>query len=200
MNRENLLFLALGALIGFIGGYLLHETMASRQPSRVIQGPAAMAMPAPPVTGPAEPAEGTLDAKRAEMRQLEASLAANPDDAQALLHLANLSYDVQDWQGCVDAYDRYLKLRPEDPDILTDQGTCYRGLGDTTQALEGFHRAEALDPKHWQSRYNEVVVLAMDLQDYAAAERVLDDLRTLQPNNPDVQHLADEVARQRGAA
>lgn len=203
MNRDNVLFLCIGLLVGFIGGYLLHEVMATRQPQRLVPGSGrAATLPAPPTTpaAPGAPEAGSLDAKRAEIRQVEAHLAANPDDAQTLLRLANLSYDIQDWQGCADAYDRYFKLRPEDPDILTDQGTCYRGLGDTQKALDLFRKAQALDPKHWQSVYNEVVVLAFDLRDFAAAERALDELRALQPENPDVQRLAGEIARQRGAA
>jgi len=200
VNRDNVLFVIVGLLIGFITGYLVHEIMASRQPPRLVhgQGQAAPAAPAP--AAPATSPDGGLDAKRAEIQQIETHLTSHPEDAQALLHLANLSYDVRDWRECVDAYDRYLKLRPEDPDILTDLGTCYRGIGDPKKALGLFDRAETLDPRHWQSRYNKVVVLAFDLKDYAAAERVLDELRALQPNNPDVQRLADEVARQRGTS
>ena len=203
MNRDNVLFLIMGLLVGFIAGYLLHEVMASRQPPRLVSQaqPAAQTAAAPQAPTPASgPAAGGLDAKTAQIREIETHLASHPDDAQALLSLANLSYDVQDWHKCVDAYDRYLKLRPEDPDTLTDQGTCYRGVGEPHKALDLFRRAEALDPNHWQSRFNEVVVLAFDLKDFAGAERVLGKLRALQPNNPDVQHLADEVARRRGAA
>jgi cytochrome c-type biogenesis protein CcmH/NrfG len=205
VNRDNVLFLCVGLLVGFIGGYLVHEAMATRQPPRVASGSERAAAQPPAPTTPAAPdgaapEAGTLEAKRGEIRQVEAHLAANPDDAQALLQLANLDYDVRDWQGCADAYERYFKLRPEDPDIVTDQGTCYRGSGDPQKALELFRKARSLDPKHWQSVYNEVVVLAFDLRDYAAAARALDDLRALQSDNPDVQRLADEVARQRGAA
>jgi hypothetical protein len=55
-------------------------------------------------------------------------------------------------------------------------------------------------PDHWQSRYNKVIVLAFDLKDYAGAQKVLDDLQRLQPQNPSISELAAEVARRRSAA
>ncbi len=48
--------------------------------------------------------------------------------------------------------------------------------------------------------YNEVIVLAFNKRDFAGAETTLQRLRQLQPNNPSVQRLADEVEKQRNAA
>jgi tetratricopeptide (TPR) repeat protein len=125
-----------------------------------------------------------------------------PDDGEGLLTLANLYYDTRDVAGARDHYERYLAQSPESPEVLTDLGVCYRNLRQPERALELFRRAQRLQPGHWVSLYNEVVVLAFDLEppDYAAAGERLDRLLDLQPENPEVQGLAAEVQKRRGAA
>lgn len=197
MNRDNALFIVIGILIGFISGYLLHEVMASRQPPRLVHGEAGEA--AAPAPGPR--AQGPDPAALAqEIRALEQRVAADPQDAAAVLRLAGLSFEVGAWSRCAEMYERHVELRPGDPDVLSDLGLCYREMGQVEKALEAFDRAQEIDPEHWQSRFNEVVVLAIDQRDFDAAERVLDELRTLQPGNPDIDALAAEVARRRGTA
>lgn len=200
MNRDNVLFVILGVLVGFIAGYLLHEVVAARQPQRLIHGgAAAMAPPVAPADAPDE-VQARAHAQLEEMRSLETYLATTPNDVRAVLRLANLSFSVGAWNRCTEMYGRYLELADETPDALSDLGVCYRELGEQERALELFDRAQTLDPGHWQSRFNEVVVLAFDLRDFARAERVLDELRGLQPGNRDVEALAAEVARRRDAA
>lgn len=205
MSRDNVLFIVVGVLIGFIAGYLLQEVMSVRQPPRLVHGGDADAgAPEPPA--PAAPAPGgaaqqqATEARLEELRSLESYLASNPDDTDALLQLASVSFDVERWGLCVETYERYLELRPATPDVLSDMGVCYRGVGRLDRALELFDRAHEIEPGHWQSRFNEVVVLAFDQRDFDAAEDVLEELRSLQPENPAVEQLAEEIARRRSAA
>ncbi|MFP3939918.1 MAG: tetratricopeptide repeat protein [Thermoanaerobaculia bacterium] len=209
MSRDNVLFIVIGILIGFIAGYLLQEVMASRQPPRLVHGEdgaggqAAAAPDQPDAQAPGNGGAGqqqAMEARLEEIRNLEGYLASNPEDADAILRLANLSFDVESWSRCVESFEQYLELRPATPDVLSDMGVCYRGVGQLDQALELFDRAHRMEPDHWQSRFNEVVVLAFDQRDFDAAEDVLDELRSLQPDNPAVERLAEEVARRRSAA
>jgi cytochrome c-type biogenesis protein CcmH/NrfG len=206
LNRDHLLFLVIGVLVGFIAGYLMHEVMAARQPAPrfAFQGaaPAAPATPAPGAPGnPAGAPPGAAGgAAMAQIEQLRQHVERNPQDAEAVLALANLNFDVQNFSRARELYERYLALRPASPDVLTDLGVCHRESGEFQRALELFDQAQTLQPDHWQSRYNEVVVLAFDLRDLAAAQPVLEELRRLQPNNPSVTELAAEVERRRSAA
>ncbi|HEX6200198.1 MAG TPA: tetratricopeptide repeat protein [Thermoanaerobaculia bacterium] len=201
MTRDNVLFIVIGILIGFISGYLMHEVMAARQPARLVHGDAGAAPPGGPAPAPGPQPQGAdRAALTQEIRSLEQFVAENPDDAEAALRLANLSFEVGDWTRCAAMYERRLELLPGDPDVLSDLGVCYRELGQADRALAAFDRAQEIAPGHWQSRFNEVVVLAFDQRDFEAAERVLDELRNLQPGNPDVEALAAEVARRRGTA
>ena len=136
----------------------------------------------------------------AEIQRLREYVEKNPNDADALLLLANLNFDIKNWGRARELYERRLALKPGDPDVLTDMGVCYRELGEFQKALALFDQAETLAPDHWQSRYNKVIVLAFDLKDYLGAQKVLDELQRLQPQNPSIAELAAEVARRRSAA
>jgi tetratricopeptide (TPR) repeat protein len=200
VNRNDGLFLVIGLLVGFIGGYLMQDVMADRQPPRLVHGEggvAATGAPMPTEAAAGSAAQARLQERIQEIQSLEARVRSNPDDADALLRLANLSFDVESWSRCIDMYERYLELRPESPDLLSDMGVCYRGIGQLDRALELFHRAQQLDPDHWPSRFNEAVVLGIDRRDFDAAERVVEELRTLQPGDPQIERLAEEIARRR---
>lgn len=201
MSRDNLLSIVIGVLVGFIAGYLLHEVMAARQPPRLVHGDAAAvpAAPGAPPTG-AGGALSESQARMEEIRSLEAYLAENPADADAVLRLANLSWSVESWGRCVELFERYLELRPESPGVLSDMGICYRSLGRLDRALELFDRAQSLDPAHYESRFNEAVVLGLDQREFEAAERVIEELRALRPDDSQVDALAEEIARRRSAA
>jgi tetratricopeptide (TPR) repeat protein len=135
----------------------------------------------------------------AEVRALEDRLAKDPKDPEALRRLGDLNFDISNWQKAEDLYSRYLEVRPDDPDVMTDLGVTLRGLKQFDRALEVFQRVEKVAPDHWQSRYNQVVVLAFDLNRFDAAQPVLDELKRLQPNNDKVTELADAVQRRRPA-
>jgi tetratricopeptide (TPR) repeat protein len=191
--------------------------MASRQPPRLRPGDAAAAaaMGAPDgadAGNPAGPAAtgmaGTAGpggappagAPMAAIQQLREQVEKNPNDADAVLKLANANFDIKRWDRARDLYAQYLKLRPNQADILSDLGITYRELGKYEDALEQFSKALKLAPDHWQSRYNQAVVLGIDLKRYDDASRILAELAKLQPGNPDVARLAAEVDRRRKAA
>ena len=199
MKRDHILFLVIGVLVGFIAGYLLQEVMVLRQPPRLAPGTGSAAAPAGGAGQPGAPAVDP-QAQMQAVQQLRAYVEENPDDAQAVLQLANLNFDIQEWRGAAQLYERYLELEPGHPDVLSDLGTAYRGMGQFDRALETFDQAQEIAPAHWQSRFNEAIVLAFDLGELDRAAEVVDELERLQPGNPRVAELSDLIERQRGAA
>lgn len=195
LNRDHALFLLIGLLAGFIGGYLGHEVMSDLQPARHAPGPA----PAPAAPTAAASPAGTGAPAMAEIQQLQAALERDPDDADAVLRLANLNFDIQRWERAGELYERFLELRPGNPDVLTDLGITQRARGDFAAALERFRAAQRLDPEHWQARFNEIVVLAFDQRDLVGAEAALSELERRAPGHPDVARLAGEVRRLKDA-
>jgi hypothetical protein len=135
----------------------------------------------------------------AEIQQLRDYVASHPKDADAVLKLANLNFDISNWGRARDLYTQYLGLREPNPDVLTDLGTCYRQLREFERALEQFRRAEQVAPSHWKSRFAEVVVLAFDLNRRDAAEQAFAKLQAVAPAQPEVAQLGDELRRRRGA-
>lgn len=192
MNRDHALFLVAGLLGGFVLGYLAHEAMASRQPPRFGVATAPAAAGAPGAAGPA--AGGAMP----EVERLRQAVDANPNDADAVLALANANFDIQNWGRAIELYQRYDQLRPGDANALTDLGVSLRETGRIEEAIAQFRRASELAPDHWQSRFNEAVVLAFDRRDFPAADRAVAELRRLQPGNPELDRLAREIDRLRG--
>lgn len=136
---------------------------------------AAPALPMPPAGG--------LDVQR-RIAGEEQLVAQDPKNAQAWIALGNDYFDTKQRQKAVDAYARALELKPNDPDVLTDQGVMYRELGAFDKAVANFKQANQLDPRHVQSVYNLGVVYAFDLKDrdqaLAAWRRVVE----IAPSSP----------------
>lgn len=204
MNKDSLIAAVFGVLIGFIAGYLMHEVMASRQPQRFVAGapnsmPGAQSMPGAGAPGAPQAEQGAAQALQQEMQSLEQFVQQNPDNADAIRRLADLNFEQQSWPRARDLYTRFLELQPGNPDVLSDLGVVYRGLGEHDKALAHFDEAQRRLPDHWQSRYNEIIVL-LDLKRFDEAQQVMTELEKLQPNNPNVTQLAQELQRQRNAA
>lgn len=201
MNKDHVLFLVIGLLSGFLLGYVAHEVMASRQPMRATfaadAGNAGVNSSSQPPRQAPQPGGGGGGPAMEQVQQLRAYVEKNPNDSQAVRELANLNYDINNWQRAAELYEQYLRLVPDEPNVMTDLGACLRNLGRSTEALAVFQRAREKAPEHWQARYNEVLVLAFDLGRWDDADKALSELLKLQPTNPDVTHLADEFQRKR---
>jgi tetratricopeptide (TPR) repeat protein len=209
MNREQLAFLvaglAFGILIGFGAYHALDETpaldgsTAQAQEPTSPRGPQAMTQTAGPN------AEGGAPMV-ARVNQLKARLQQEPGDVEALTGLANIYYDAAMWEQAANYYERAVQVAP-DPNLLTDLGVCYRGLRQFDKALEVFARAFALDPSHWQSLYNTVVVAAYDAGRTDLARQALASMESMTPRPPELdaarlqqlREVVERLARGEGA-
>lgn len=102
-----------------------------------------------------------------ESRQLIAGAIqkteGDPKDLEAWRELGNAYFDADMPAQAIAAYSRALAIKPDDTNILNDQGAMFRQTGDFTRALANFEKARQVDPYNLESIYNSGYVLAFDL-------------------------------------
>ena len=141
-----MLALAGGFVVGAIAGYLFG---ASRQAASgpVVAAPTTAAA-VPPAGGFAPgpmPGMGLPNADaQNQLARLEALVRTDPKNHDAWVSLGNLYFDTHQAQRAVDAYGKALALKPNDPNVLTDQGGMYRELTQFDKAIANFQKASQL--------------------------------------------------------
>ena len=155
---------------------------------------------APPAGSRGGDAVAAQAALTAEIFRLKQRLREEPSDLQALTRLAHIHHDRQLWEPAALYYEQAVGLSPDDPNLLTDLGICYRGLRRFDDALGVFARARAADGTHWESPYNSAVVLAFDLGQYDRAREALQPLLAMDSPPPQVAELLDGIERAHSAA
>lgn len=201
MKREHLAFLLGGLAFGFLFGFGVAHALATRPGSTPAQE-AAGEIPSP--AGPPAPSQIPSGAQAggggapmmAELQRLQQQVRDHPDDGAAWTRIANLYHDAEMFPQAVGFYEKAATLLPNDPNLLTDLGVCYRRVGEPQKALDVFTRAEKADPKHWQSLYNQVVVY-MDLNRHAEAVAALGRLEKVNPQAPRLAELKQAVEQGR---
>jgi adenylate cyclase len=81
------------------------------------------------------------------------ALALEPDLPDALFARAMIQTNFDyDWKGAAETLRKALALAPQDPALLMEAGNLALARAETTQALDLFRRAVALDPVNAQAR------------------------------------------------
>jgi cytochrome c-type biogenesis protein CcmH/NrfG len=158
MNRYTIIGLAVGLLLGVFIGYQAGSAAGHGTSPAPMQAMPQMPPQMPPqAAGPGPEVQG-----RIQMNQ--SIVARDPKNVAAWIQLGNDYFDTRQPQKAIDAYGRALELKPNDPDVLTDQGVMYRAVGQFDKAIQNFEQANRTDPKHTQSLFNLGVVYSNDLK------------------------------------
>ncbi len=120
--------------------------------------------------------------ENAHIADAEAATVANPQDADAWIHLGNLYYGAQQAEKSVMAYTKALEITPRNANVLTDRGTMYRKMGKFDLALASYEQARKVDPRHENSLFNAGIVLYFDLGRKAEAREKWQQLVRLNPS------------------
>ncbi len=116
----------------------------------------------------------------------------NRDNAEMLIQIGNILFDRHKYESARIAYQAALEHKPNDPDLLTDLGICYRNLGDPEKGVEMMRLAAQADPRHALSRLNLGIILQGDLNDSIGALAYYKEFLAIAP-----QHSHAEMVRQR---
>ena len=175
VKKETMLIVALIALVvGFLGG-IFYSALQSDPTGRV------QTTSAPPQQQQQQP-PGLSREQASNILRLEQEVLADPTNVGAWTQLGHVYFDINNPAKAINAYEKSLELRPDEPNVLTDLGVMYRRNGQPDKALAAFDKAIALDPRHEQSRFNKGIVLRYDMNDREGAVKAWEDLLKINPN------------------
>jgi tetratricopeptide (TPR) repeat protein len=115
--------------------YLIYTQIGGEKSGTSSAAPAGTAQGESPLSG--------LGLQSVDLKPLEDAVGEHPSDAGAQLRLANALHDNRLLPRAVDAYRKYLTMRPKDPDARTDLGICYFQMaqGDSVNRESLLHKA-----------------------------------------------------------
>ncbi len=169
MKKETIVFVIVALVLGVLGGVIYSNWQRDT------------AQPAGTGSAPPSTVGVPLVNYQQQITTLEGIVAREPQNRNAWVQLGNNYFGSDQPIKAIEAYDKALELSPDDPNVLTDQGTMFRRVGWYDRAISNFKRAAELDPNHVQSRYNMGVVYRYDLQDLAGAIAAWESFLALNP-------------------
>jgi tetratricopeptide (TPR) repeat protein len=184
MKREQLAFLVGGFAFGILFGFALFHGIQSRPElaDTSMAGNPGGSM-APAQSG--APASGGAPMV-ARINELKRELQQSPKDINLLVDLADIYHQAAMWEQAAGYYERALELEPAQPDLLTNLGLCFGGMGEYDRALEAFDRAHRENPQHWQSLFNTVIVAARDAGELDVALEAMEAMEAIEPRPADL--------------
>lgn len=109
-------------------------------------------------------------------------LEIDKNNLEGLRGLGNLAYDQQDRKTAIEYYERYLALKPDDPEVRTDLGTMLFESGDVGRSEMEFKRVIEQNPRFFQAYFNLGIVYEAN-GDREGAKAQLEKARELAPDD-----------------
>jgi cytochrome c-type biogenesis protein CcmH/NrfG len=192
MKKETvILYVAIALVVGFVSGVtigILWMTRGVEKPA-MVQKP-LMAPPGAPVQAPPGPDPNEVASKIQTLKEI---VKKDPKNLAAWVELGNLYFESDQPKEAIDAYSRYLTIKPDNADVRTDMGIMFRSLGQFDRAIEEFKKASKSDPKHANSRYNIGIVLLHDKQDIKGAIKAWEEYLKVDPNSERAQRIRARI-------
>lgn len=179
MKKETIVFVVVALVVGILGGVIYSNWKRDAAPQTSDGSP-------PPAAGV------PVVNYQQQIAMLEGIVAREPDNRNAWVQLGNNYFGADQPIKAIEAYEKALELGPDDPNVITDQGTMFRRVGWYDRAVANFQRAAQLDPNHLQSRYNLGIVYRYDLQNFAAAADAWESFLALNPGG-NVEQIRAEI-------
>jgi len=201
MKRETvILYVVIALVAGFVGGaivgilWMTKGTQKMAMVQKPQMAPSGSPMPGPAVQGPTPPARDSAEVA-SQIQTLKEIVKKDPKNLPAWVELGNLYFDTDQPKEAIEAYSRYLAVKPDNADVRTDMGIMYRKLGQFDKALEEFRKAAQSDLKHVNSRYNIGLVLLHDKGDMKAAVKAWEDYLKVDPNSERAQRIKAQIEK-----
>ncbi|MCL5023107.1 MAG: tetratricopeptide repeat protein [Nitrospirae bacterium] len=113
--------------------------------------------------------------------EVKKKLEKNPDDVDALYHLADLYNRDAQYEQAIEAYKKVVKLKPTMGYAYFKMGTAYDRLNRPAEAVEAFKKALKYMP-NYAVAYNNLGVAYGNLEKYGEEITALKKAIKLRPN------------------
>jgi Tfp pilus assembly protein PilF len=145
-----------------LAGHLTPETIgkllvAARDPVRLVRTRVAGTLSRVPAD---QMPPGGIDAYRAALAELEGSMRARPDDPMSHANLGNLEFNRGHIEAASTAFDRSLKIFPDNYPALVNAALAYSAAGRNDRAESSLRHAIDLVPENGAAHFNLGLLLA----------------------------------------
>jgi len=182
MKLESAVYAVAGMCFGIILGWVIAAQQAR-------SGALAPAPAAPAATQAAPTQQNTQRQAPAldegKVQSLTTILKSDPNNASAMLQLANTYFDAERFNDAISWYERTLKVEPTNVDANTDLGVSYYYVNRTNEALATFEKSLQMNPKHTKTLLNKGIVLAFGKEDLKGAAVEWQKVVDLAPTSPE---------------
>ena len=182
MKLESAVYAVAGMCFGIILGWVI----AAQQARSGALAPAAAA----PAAAQATPTQQNTQRQppaldEGKVQSLTTILKSDPNNASAMLQLANTYFDAERFNDAIGWYERTLKVEPTNVDANTDLGVSYYYVNRTNEALATFEKSLQMNPKHTKTLLNKGIVLAFGKEDLKGAAAEWQKVVDLAPTSPE---------------
>jgi len=189
-----ILMVVIALLVGFAAGATVGILYMINREGKEVERVATVQKPkmAPQGASAPDPSDRDSIEVASKIQTLKEIVKKDLKNLAAWVELGNLYFDSDQPKEAIDAYSRYLAIKPDNPDVRTDMGIMLRRLGQFDRAIEEFKKAVQSDPKHANSRYNIGIVLLHDKRDMKGAIQAWEEYLKVEPQG----ERADRVRAQ----
>ena len=186
----NLIFACVAALLALTAATFYSKSIGTGNRLAAVPEPSGGAMPQ-------GSSSGDIAKRLADLEQLAGKDPQNPEYPG---QIANIYYDLGQYDKALNFYRRSLTLRPGDPNVETDLATCYHYLGQDDKALETLDKVLEYAPGFSQAMFNKGIVLINGKKNVQGGIKVWEDLLRSNPDFPHKAELEERIGQLKGSA
>ena len=193
MTRDNLLFVIIGILLGFIGGFLLATNISQREAA--LRGGTAATQNLPP-NHPQVGADQTADNGQQMLASVQTAMKQareNPNDFDAQVTAAKLQYQIQRYDQAIEYLLAANKVKPTNWDVLAMLGVANLD-GGHFDAAEKWYRAALQQKPNDMPTLDGLCAALLSAGKAKEAEEAIDKLAKIDPTNQDLPQFRTKLA------
>jgi tetratricopeptide (TPR) repeat protein len=145
MTKENILFVIVGLLLGFMVGFFFANSVNQGSMMQAAQQVPTMQQPGAglPSGHPAVQGAGTGGGAIPEVQAAIDKAKQNPTDFDAQVKAAELYYQIQRFDGATEFLKKASELQPDNYDVIVNLGNAYFDAGKYEDAEKSYTKALA---------------------------------------------------------